>query len=155
MSKFQKLGVLTSEGVKMKKIFLLNLVLLTSCSNISEEDIRITYLDYPEELMISWGQSLIQEEKDYYLYYYSNNCGHCLEFKEEFLFSLSCFLYTMYLVNTEEYVVFDKNESDLIGISDIDKLFIPGTPTVLEIINHKVANYFIGTNEISILMNNK
>lgn len=138
----------------MKKLFLLMLLSLNSCAFTFPEKTK-TVFDYPADKEIKWVECFDQKDELYYVYFYSNTCGHCKELKD----TLLTYYYThddaFYFVNVETYAVFQNNPETLIGISDINKLFIVGTPFLLEVSFHSITSYYGGVNAIKILLASK
>ena len=149
--------VLYEEEKDMKKISLLSLALLISCSSnqssdviIEEEQQETHVLDYSiVTTSIHWNEVFDQEEERYLIYFYSEYCGYCRNIKEEFL---TYYLNTddrIYFINAiEEKAVFRGDAGSLLGRKVMTDFYIPGTPFLLELANWTITNYYLGLDSI-------
>lgn len=129
----------------MKKFYLLASLILVSCSANDVEELQLVY---PEEKQISWNDSLSIQSLDYFLYFYSYGCGYCNKLKGPFLQYYYSHDTEIYFVNTEDRMVIHSTTDGLLGVSDINNLFILGTPTLLEIKNNIVSEIYSGIHAI-------
>ena len=137
----------------MKKIFLLLFIPILSCSN--EQNQKPVELKYPEDSILTWNQAFTIKDSDYYLYFYSETCGHCIRLKQEVLTFYYKGNFNCYFVNCTNYGVFKEDSSKIIGIHNIYDLYIIGTPTILRIEKSTVSEYYGGEEAIRNLMKNK
>ena len=126
------------------------LLCTVSCSktetSFSSEQI---YHDYDEiqEKTIMWNELLNQKQRHYYSYIYSPRCGHCNEIKQEVIdygLEHNDFYFILY---TNDIPV-DYEIETTIGKSDINDVFILGTPSLIEIENSVVINNLAGSKSI-------
>ena len=144
----------------MKRILLLSVMVLVSCSKTNqeptiekEEEPDYSSLSLP---VIAWKDIFNVEENNYLIYFYSEECGYCNMIKDEVLSYFQITTRKMYFVdvaNDEEVVV--KHTYDSIqGVKCIDDLFIRGTPSMLEIEEKAVINYYVGVQTIRAFISN-
>lgn len=129
----------------MKRLTLLLIFGLISCAPSALENKNY---EYPSEATISWSECFNQSFDEYYIYFYSPDCGNCMKIKQSFLSFYYKKTDVIYFVNTIEYAVFSSNVLNLIGVNDISQLYIPGTPTYLQIKNKVVSECFAGSKQI-------
>ena len=131
----------------MKKVFLLSSILLVSCTQSvspSEENTA------KEMIKISWSDVFNKEDDRYLVYFYSEECGYCASIKDEMLNYFEVTTYQMYFVdilNNEDVVIKHTGDSP-VGLTSAEELFILGTPSLLEIEDKTVTNYYAGVNAI-------
>lgn len=138
----------------MKYKFLILLVFTCISCNHTENDISIT-LDYPENAMIEWNYIFDQIDNDYFVYFFSANCGHCINFKSTILVYYYSQKSNLFFCEVTDGYKKIKNMDEVIGCTDINNFAICGTPLLIEINNHVVSNYFVGSNAITVFINNK
>ena len=137
----------------MKKLvsLIIPIFVLTGCRGREQKEITHNYHEIKSKL-IDWFDVFEQEEHNYIIYFYSENCGHCNSIKNEVI---SYYLETtenMYFVCTDLDVVF--GSGNVIGINNIDDFFILGTPFLVKILEYVVSEYYAGTNAILEFINN-
>lgn len=133
----------------MKKLFLVFLSLLfISCSN-NKSGGTSTELDYSiVKTHINWIDIFNQQEVDYFVYFYSTTCAHCRNIKQEMLnyyLSEKSYLYFLCMDKIDDRY---KQPYDITGICDSNKLYIFGTPFLIEAKNYKVYQYYAGEKSI-------
>ena len=74
----------------MKKLILLSMALLTSCSTgVVEEVPTVIVPEYDYSItkddQIKWNDLFSQKEERYLVYFYSEYCGYCKSIKQEVL----------------------------------------------------------------------
>lgn len=122
----------------MKKLILLITLLLTitlsGCETAFEE---LDYTDFPDSVVTNY--SALEDIKDqrYVAYYYSKNCGHCADIKQDILNFFNHFK------DMPFYILDTSLAKDVSGYDE----FI-GTPTVMVIANGVVLESYVGTFEI-------
>lgn len=138
----------------MKNIILLSAVLLASCAFKDEEkrkepESEVTYEDVCN-LKIAWKDIFNQEENYYLVYFYSEECGYCNMIKQEVLDYCQKEIKKMYFVDVpnDEDVVIKRPPATNIGISNIDEMFILGTPSMIEIEEKVIKSYYVGVQSI-------
>ena len=100
-----------------------------------------------KDRLIPWNEIFNQEEDYYFVYFYSETCGHCNDIKQDVLNYYFESINPMYFVCTNyEAVIGPKKE--LYGIDNIDEFYIFGTPFMIEIKDHTILDYYAGTIEI-------
>ena len=133
----------------MKKLFLVFLsLLIIGCAN-RKSSASIPELDYSiVKTHINWIDIFNQQEVDYFVYFYSTTCAHCRNIKQEMLnyyLSEKSYLYFLCMDKIDDRY---KQPYDLTGICDSNKLYIFGTPFLIEIKNYKVYQYYAGEKSI-------
>ena len=131
--------------MKKCKSLLIPLLVLCGCTTTKKEELH----NYHEikDRQIEWNSIFKQEEEDYLVYFYSERCGYCNEIKQDVLkFYLADYL-PMYFVCTDYDAVVGPR-SDLTGVDNIDDFYIFGTPFLARLLEHKIANYYVGVSEI-------
>ncbi len=133
----------------MKKLFLVFLSLLfIGCTN-SKSSASIPELDYSiVKTHINWIDIFNQQEVDYFVYFYSTTCAHCRNIKQEMLnyyLSEKSYLYFLCMDKIDDRY---KQPYDITGICDSNKLYIFGTPFLIEVKNYKVYQYYAGEKSI-------
>lgn len=131
-----------------KLLLLSSIISLTSCGLVETTIEEEKLLDYPEEKTILWDECFTIESNDYYLYFYSETCGHCKNLKEDILSFYSNTTLDLYFVNVTNYYVYGNDVDSLIGVYTLEKLFIPGTPFLLEVKNFLIFRYYMGVTQI-------
>lgn len=128
----------------MRKI-LLNLffiiqmsIFLISCS-VSDNSSTIVNYDYDmvKNLHLDFENIFNVDKKEYYVYFYSKNCLHCLLLKNEII-PLALKKDNLYFVEYVDEIPIGSNVIDTIGATTIDEFFIIGTPTIIYINDKRV-----------------
>ena len=131
----------------MKKVFLLSSILLVSCTqSVSPGEENAA----KEMIKISWSDVFNKEDDHYLVYFYSEECGYCASIKAEMLNYFEVTTYQMYFVdilNNEDVAIKHTGDSP-VGLTSVEELFILGTPSLLEIEDKTVTNYYAGVNAI-------
>lgn len=137
-------------------IFLLPfLILISGCSkkNIdhpSSTSITIKNHDYSgvENLFIEWTEMLNQNKNNYYVYIFSRTCGHCREIKNDVIEYALLDEGSLFFIEYQDSIPKVSFKEEVIGVSNIDKMGIVGVPSLFEIHDQKIVNYYLGTKEI-------
>jgi len=138
----------------MKRLFLNILLMAFLCFACHKKE--AVNLDYEifENRFIEWGELLNQKEDAYYAYIFSYACGYCQDIKKDvlsFAYQKENFYFVVY---SKEIPIIDSSIS-IIGEKDISKIGVVGTPTLLQIQDDKIKEYFVGSKQISeYLINN-
>ena len=135
---------------------LIILSLITGCSKgekVENSDTSTSFsinFDYEmvEHLSIEWDQVLSQEEDNYYVYIYSKTCGHCREIKNEVIGYALAKKEKMYFIEYSEVVPKITQKEEVLGATDITYCGVIGVPSLFEIKEHKIINYYLGAKEI-------
>ena len=139
----------------MKQILIMCLLpLLLGCTkeknNIIEESKSMIIYDYSDvaHLTIEWDKILSQEEKHFFAYIYSNQCGHCKEIKQDVIrCALNDDKKIYFIVYTKEIPIIT-NTMNNIGVDNYEQLGIIGTPTLFEINEGIVVECYTGSSSI-------
>ena len=137
----------------MKKIISLiaPLLVLCSCQTAKTKTVSHNYDDTKDSL-ITWRSIFTQDPDDYLVYFYSESCGHCNKIKQEVISFYLKDLIDMYFVCTDFDAVYG-TQKDLTGVDSLDDFYIFGTPFLSRITDHKVSEYYLGTNAIKNYIN--
>ena len=137
----------------MKKLFIPVVTMLLISTGCSSKDNNYlsqkAYHDYDEILdkTISWSELLEQTNDEYFSYVYSPKCGHCNDIKQDVLdYGLSHNNFYFILYSSEIPVSYHVEHT--IGKSDINDIFIVGTPTLIKVRDHTVINNIAGSKGI-------
>lgn len=104
-----------------------------------ESEAQLDYSDFDNVRQLSYSAAESKENERYILYYYSENCGHCNDVKQEVLSFFKTFEYlNVYLIDTGAQEVKD--------VSKYDEFV--GTPSVFIIADGEVLESYIGSVEI-------
>ena len=149
----------------MKRITLLFVplfvVLLSGCEKVEEESqlfeslsssLSFDYSDV-ELYQIDWSEILSKDE-EYFAYIYSPTCFHCQEIKEEMIEARTIHQINMYYIKYNKDIDIITERESLIGVDEVERLGILGTPSLFEIKEHKTINYYAGKTEIIDTMTN-
>ena len=144
----------------MKRLLLLSVLLLTACAEKETETPNDPpkNVDYEDIVLpkISWFDIFNREEEKYLVYFYSEECGYCNSIKEEILDYYETTTRKMFFIDVVEdgNVVINHSFDSVIGVNDIEHLYIRGTPSLLELENKTVVNYYAGVQTIRAFISN-
>ena len=133
--------------------------MFASCAPAKSEQMSKNAFDEYEILntqQIKWSTVLSQTETNYLVFFYSETCPHCHEIMGDVIaFSESNIVKTYFLdTKKSETKVPIKNEVDeTIGVTEIDDLFIAGTPTIIEVQEGMVKANVPGKDECLTFLN--
>ena len=123
-------------------------LLMCSCSNKSEIKEIVYSYDMVREKHIEWNNLFSVNDNDYFVYIYSNSCGHCNEIKKDVIEAcLNGKLDLYFVAYTNDIPIIDDSES-VIGKNEIDDMGIIGTPTLFHINDFAITEQFIGAKSI-------
>ena len=113
-------------------------IFLISCS-VSDNSSTIVNYDYDmvKNLHLDFENIFNVDKKEYYVYFYSKNCLHCLLLKNEII-PLALKKDNLYFVEYVDEIPIGSNVIDTIGATTIDEFFIIGTPTIIYINDKRV-----------------
>ena len=134
----------------MKTLFLFTLsLLLVSCTNTKKTVPETKELDYSiVETHIDWKEIFNQQETDYFVYFYSTTCAHCRNIKQDILNYYLSEKVDLYFVCMDKIDDRYSNQYEIIGVCDSNKLYILGTPFLIEVNDYKVYQYYAGEKAI-------
>ena len=138
-------------------LFLPLLALMVGCTskqNNASSDSNESYELVYAQRGIEWKDLLNQNCSDYYSYIYSLTCHYCNEIKGrvyEFCQGNAVF-FIEYQVGI---VPLNSETKDFVGVDKIEDLYILGTPTLFHIKEKKIAECFIGANQITLFFDNQ
>ena len=144
---------------RLRILPLVLVAMFASCAPVRNEQMSKNTFDEYEILytqQIKWSTVLSQNETNYLVFFYSETCPHCHEIMGDVLaFSESEILKTYFLdTKKSETKIPIKNEIDeTIGTTDIDDLFIAGTPTIIEVDEGMVKANVPGKDECLTFLN--
>lgn len=134
--------------------------LFASCSPAqSESSIQNASSEYEtiiKDQTILWKDCLSQEEDDYLVFIYSETCDHCHEIIGDVIaFSQENILKTYFVnkSNTENEILICAIDEITVGVDDIDKLAVAGTPTLLEVESGRTTANAAGANHCLTFLN--
>lgn len=123
----------------------------SSSKNASKE-----YETIINDLLIKWDDCLSQEESNYLVFVYAETCTHCHEIMGDVIQFTQENVVKTYFVNksdsTNEINICPVDEVT-VGINEIDKLAIAGTPTIFEIEEGKTTKNIYGADDCLTFLN--
>lgn len=122
--------------MKFAKSFLLILLALTLSSCHKAE---LDYTDFDEYMQDNYYLAETKENKRYILYYFSQNCSHCRDVKQEVLAFFQSYELT-------DFYILDISADSVRDVSRYDEFV--GTPSLFFIADGEVIKEYVGNNEI-------
>jgi len=124
----------------MKKlIYFLFSILIFSLTACVPDDKLYDYTDFPEHLITSYEEAETMTSNKYIVYYYSTNCGHCKEVKQDVLGFVDNF-------DTLPFYIFNIQDAQYMDVSSLEEF--RGTPTVFVMSDNKVLEAYVGSVEV-------
>ena len=140
----------------MKKLFLIPILVLSSCSYEEKEKpqyevnvvIPVNH-DYSEvsEYELTWDSIFDGLGEKYYVYIYSSTCTHCEELKN-YIIEKALDRGDIYFVKGSSKDQLTNDSKKLIGAEIPGDIYILGYPTLLQISSHKCTKNLAGTTQI-------
>ena len=129
---------------------------MVGCSKASHKEMNsseaptVIFYDYSlvDNLAIEWDQALLQEDEQYFVYIYSKTCGHCLEIKNDVIKYALDGSKKIYFIEYNEIIPIIQNREEVLEATEISKCGVVGVPSLFEINQHKITNYYLGAKEI-------
>ena len=124
---------------KLPILPLLLVVVFASCSPAKSEQMSknaFSGINIEEYDSLDWPALLKQKEDDYLVFFYSDTCAHCHEIIEDVQAFIEDEIVKTYLLNTKKTSVPVPINYDIektIGASNVDDVFIKGTPSLIEV----------------------
>lgn len=113
-------------------------IFLISCSVSDNSSTMVNYdYDMVKNLHLDFENIFNVDKKEYYVYFYSKNCLHCLLLKNKII-PLALKKDNLYFVEYVDEIPIGSNVIDTIGATTIDEFFIIGTPTLIYINDKRV-----------------
>ena len=142
-------GCLFKEFV-MKKITLFLFPLLISCNSASPLQVKDEpkMIEYPDSF-IAWGGLFDKTEESYFVYIFAYDCYYCNELKSKVVDFYNKSQVHVYFCEYSKSIPIDHNIEATIGLSNIDNMFIKGTPTLILIKNKSVTFNVAGKADVS------
>lgn len=146
--------------MKHKIIILSSLILLCSCTGNTTSSVFSlrNYNDY-EECFITTEQIFSQNEKEYYIYFFSMYCNACYGLKQTVfdyldnghsLYFVDCSSQDIYqFVQDGKDMSYDEIKNNNFHAITVQTIAISSIPCLLEVKEHKVENTWIGFQECS------
>lgn len=132
---------------------LLSLPILTSCkTNGEEEKVPLDYVDFIEN-KLEWKNLFLPAKPMYFVYIYSNTCGHCRAIKDSVLSWANERRDQFYLTEYSQDIPIIKDTKNTLGACTYEQVGILGTPTLLQITDHVLTYNMAGENEILSFLN--
>ena len=131
------------------KILLLAIPLLFSCDKVTNKEPThvIPHHSYEEiaDKVIMWNDVFLASEDDYCVYFYSRTCHYCEEIRDEVIEVALTHQMPIYFCNdnaikTDPYL----DPKSTIGMGDISKFKIKGTPSIIEVSEHVIKGHYAG-----------
>ncbi len=125
--------------ILMKLFFIIQVpIFLISCSASNNSSTIANYeYDMVANLHLDFKNIFNVDKKEYYVYFYSKNCLHCLLLKNEII-PLALKKDNLFFVEYVDEIPIGSNVIATIGVTSIDEFFIVGTPTLIYINDQRV-----------------
>lgn len=146
--------------MERKILILILLPLLTSCfeqpnlqnEHISDQIIEIEHsYDEIELYSIQWNNIFDVERNDYFVYFYSNSCSHCLELKN-WIIEKALSRGDIYFVKGTNKDVLKTDVKYTIGLGNVGDFAILGYPSLVQIKDKIIKKNVAGKKEIQSLL---
>lgn len=143
--------------MKINRLTLLIVALstLSACDNktniesLLEPPPIINYeYDDIKDITIYWNNILIQERDSYFVYVFSKTCSHCQEFKNEIIKYAIEDHNPIYFVEYNHSIPIIENRENVIQKNELDDIGVVGVPSMFEIVDKTIINYYVGAKEI-------
>lgn len=127
----------------MKKIFFIPMLIsIVGCQKQRSTTVESSYVSellshtYDEvvEKMIEWKDLFTIDKLDYYTYIYSETCSHCQNIKDQVI-DKALKMDNFYFVRYSKEIPIIQNTDFTLNQTDISKMGILGTPSLIEIYN--------------------
>lgn len=108
------------------------------------------------DLLIKWDDCLNQEESNYLVFVYSETCTHCHEIMGNVILFIEENIMKTYFVNKSDSankINICPIDEVMVGIDEVDKLTIAGTPTLFEIEEGKTTANIFGSDACLTFLN--
>lgn len=135
----------------MRKFFLwvtLFLLSFPSCQKSEKHSPKYDYVDF-EYLQIQWEDFFAQEESNYYVYFYSEQCYYCESFKTTILNFISISNNRFFLLSYQPGIPINKDVEMTIAATSLDGMWFGGTPSLIYLESKAVKNNILGVHNIS------
>lgn len=136
-------------------ILISSLFLFTSCQKEESQSEYVSH-SYEEvkDYFITFDTIFDLEIDFYYVYFFSYQCVHCNNIKNEMI-DYALKFNDMYFCHFESSFprCEDKNYS-LVGLTNVDDICLVGTPELVKIKNKTIIDYMLGEQEIMFEINN-
>jgi len=120
----------------------------SSCHNLEKNNPEYDYVDF-DYLQIQWEDFFAQEESNYYVYFYSEQCHHCESFKTDMLNFISISKNHFFLLSYKSGIPIYEDLEMTIGATSCDGMWFGGTPSLVYLENKAVKNNILGVQNIS------
>lgn len=133
----------------LSAILLLNGCTKSKTTSIPMNESVISLFDYSdiENKKITWESIFSYGDDRYFVYIYSEKCGHCNEIKQTIIEYSKTNEYFYFLECSSNIPILDSVD-ETIGQSDYEEIGILGTPTLLVIENHVLVENIAGSKAI-------
>ena len=130
-------------------------VLLIGCTNSEKETnifihktVSISH-EYSEikNYELSWDQIFNPILENYYVYFYSTSCSHCVELKD-FIIEKALKREDIFFVKSSNRDQFTDDPNKSIGAENPGEIWILGYPSMLRFENKKCTKSFAGSDKI-------
>ena len=137
----------------------ISVMVISSCSSTGESTSnKSAFSEYElvNEKQIKWADVLSQQEKEYVVFFYSETCSHCHEMMDEIINFATDNIEPTYFLDVGANTVVIKTADEIeIGVDDIKDFAIQGTPTLVEVVEGRVAAHVGGVDPCLTFMNEK
>ena len=138
----------------MRKLFTIFLLFISSIGGCSKTTIHdYDYEDF-SDIQLSWENLFFPAKERYFVYIYSFYCSHCNHVKQDVLSMINDNLEAFYLMEYSQEIPIGLDVDITIGKSDLEDIFILGTPTIIGVYDYAVVLNIGGESAILEFINN-
>ena len=133
--------------------------MFASCSPAASEQMSknaFSAYEIVQNNQIIWSEIFSQNHDHYLVFFYSETCGHCHQIIGDVISFSQAKIVDTYYLNTQNQdikIPIRNGTEKTIGLTNVDELFIAGTPTIIEIKNHIISNNIPGKDECLTFLN--
>lgn len=128
---------------------------LIGCQNNNKKEVEIEEQDpvvehsYKEvsEYKITWEEIFEVQKKNYYVYFYSDTCSHCIELKN-YIIEKALQIKKIYFIAESNQNQLSNSIQESINAEKPENIWILGYPTLLKIENKKCSQNIAGNKQI-------
>jgi len=120
----------------------------TNHNDYGSYDVPVSY-DYSDvnKFSLIWSEIFSVELDEYYVYFYSTTCSHCMDLKD-FIIEKAIKRGDIYFVRSSSLDQFTEDPNKSIGAENPGEIWILGYPTLLKIENKICTKSFAGNDKI-------
>jgi len=137
---------------KIALLIFLFIFVSVSCKRSQKNIVNFDYNDF-SNLTIKWSDFFNQPDEQYYVYFYSEQCGYCKMIKQDILGYISQSKSRIYLLSYQEGIPIKLDVERTVGAISIDQMWFGGTPSLVFIEKGVVGLNLLGAQSILMFLN--